>query len=297
MSSSPSRLTVVATLALLVAIWGTTWSVIRVSLDGFPPLTGVAVRFAIAAAVLWGLARVRGISLWQRDHVWLWLLQAVLAFSLTYGLVYWAEQWVPSGLVSVLFSTFPLFVVLIGYTILPGERLAAWGILGVLMGFAGVAVIFSDDVGGLAGPQARQAAAVVLLAPVGAAIAHVTVKRYAQGVHPLALTAPPMAITGVLLGTVALVLESDRPIVLDTAPVLATLYLALAGSAVTFSLYYWVLKHVTAIQMSLITYAIPVVAVTIGTVFMDEPLTWRMLAGSALVILGVGFAARPRAQS
>ena len=279
-------------MALLVVIWGTTWSVIRVSLEGFPPLTGVAVRFALAAAVLWGLARLRGIRLADRKLVWLWLMQAVLSFSVCYGLVYWAEQWVPSGLVAVLFSTFPLFVVLIGYTILPGERLGVWGIFGVVVGFAGVAMVLFDDAGALADARVRLIAGIVLLAPAGAAVAHVVVKRWAQGVHPLALTAPPMAITGVLLGAVALVVEHDRQVVFATAPVLATLYLALAGSAVTFSLYYWVLKHVTAIQMSLITYAIPVVAVTIGTLFMDEPLTLRMVAGSALVILGVAFAAR-----
>ncbi len=293
-SRDPSRLAVGATCVLLIMIWGTTWSVIRVSLEGIPPFTGVSIRFAIAAVILWAVARGTGVRLRGVRHFRLWLIQALLAFSVSYGVVYWAEQWVPSGLTSVLYSTLPLFVVLFGYVVLPDERLGGWGMLGILMGFAGVAVIFSDDLGALAGAQVRRAAPVVLLAPFGNAMAQVIVKRWGQGVHSLSLTGPPMAMTSVLFGVLAWIFERDRELTFSTAPVLATLYLAVAGSAVTFSLFFWLLKHVTATQLSLLAYAIPVVAVTIGTVFLDEPLTARMMAGSALVIGGVGFAARQR---
>lgn len=289
---SPSRLTVGAVFVLLILIWGTTWSVIAVSLRGIPPFAGVSIRFGIAALILWGVARGQGLRLDRRRDFWLWLMQALLAFSISYGVVYWAEQWVPSGLTSVLYSTLPLFVTLFAYIVLPEERLAGWGLAGILMGFAGVAVIFSDDLGALAGPQVRRAALVMLLAPLGNAVAQVIVKRWGQGVHALSLTAPPMAMTSALFAVLAWVFERDRPIVLDTSTVLATLYLAVAGSAVTFSLFFWLLKHVTATRMSLIAYAVPVVAVTIGTVLLDEPLTARMVAGTALVIGGVAFAAR-----
>ncbi len=277
-------------------IWGTTWSVIRVSLEDIPPFTGVSIRFAIAAVILWGVARGRGVRLTAGRTIWLWLVQALLAFSVSYGVVYWAEQWVPSGLTSVLYSTLPLFVVLFAYVVLPDERLGGWGIIGILMGFAGVAVIFSDDLGALAGAQVRRAAPVVLLAPLGNALGQVIVKRWGQGMHSLSLTGPPMAMTSVLFAVLAWIFERDRELVFGTAPVLATLYLAIAGSALTFSLFFWLLKHVSATQLSLLAYAVPVVAVTVGTVFLNEPLTARMMAGSALVISGVGFAARPRRQ-
>ncbi len=290
---SPSRLTVGATFALLVLIWGTTWSVIRVSLDGIPPFAGVSIRFAIAALILWAIARGRGLRFDRRRDLWLWLIQALLAFSVSYGVVYWAEQWVPSGLTSVLYSTLPLFVTLFAYLALPDERLRGWGLLGILLGFAGVAVIFSDDVGALAETQVRRAALVVLLAPLGNAIGQVIVKRWGHGVHALSLTAPPMAMTAAIFAVLAMIFERDREIVLGTGPVLATLYLAIAGSAVTFSLFFWLLKHVKATQLALIAYGVPVVAVAVGTVFLDEPLTARMVAGAALVIGGVAFAARP----
>lgn len=292
MQDSPSRLTVGATLVLLIVIWGTTWSIIRISLEGIPPFTGVSIRFAIAAVILWAIARGKGVSFDRRD-LWLWLIQALLAFSISYGVVYWAEQWVPSGLTAVLYSTLPLFVALFAFVALPEERPGGWGLLGLLIGFIGVALIFSDDVGALAGAQVRRAALVLLLAPLGNAVAQVIVKRWGHGVHPLSLTAPPMAITAALFAVLAWIFERDREVVFDTSSVLATLYLAIFGSAVTFSLFFWLLKHLRATQISLMAYAIPVVAVAIGTAFLDEPLTMRMVAGSVLVIGGVAFAARP----
>ncbi len=290
--ASPSRLKIGATFALLILIWGTTWSVIRISLEGIPPFAGVSIRFAIAALILWGVARGRGVRLGGWRELWLWVVQALLAFSVSYGFIYWAQQWVPSGLTSVLYSTLPLFVVLFAYVLLPAERLRGWGLLGILMGFAGVAVIFSDDLGALAGAQVRRAALVVLLAPLGNAMGQVIVKRWGQGFHSLSLTAPPMAMTSALFAVLALLFERDRAFVLAPAPVLATLYLAVAGSALTFSLFFWLLQHVTATRLSLIAYAVPVLAVTIGTLLLDEPLTPRMVAGSALVIGGVAFVAR-----
>lgn len=293
----PSRLLVSAALAVLILIWGTTWSVIRISLDGFPPLTGVSIRFALAALILWGVALIRGVRLGGWRNLPIWLTQALLSFSVTYGLVYWAQQWVPSGLTSLLYSTMPLFVVLLGYAVLPEERLGPWAFLGVLAGFAGVAVIFSDDVGALADPQVRYAALWVLVAPIGGAVAQVVVKRWGREMNALSLTAPAMAMTSLVIGLLAWRLESDRPIVWETAPVLATLYLAVAGSALTFTLYFWLLHYLGATELSLIAYAIPVVAVAVGTLALDEPLTLRMVAGGALVIVGVAFAVRPRGRA
>ncbi len=89
-------------LALLILIWGTTWAAIRIGLEGLPPFTGVAVRFAIASAVLLLAAAWKGWPLGSGPRArGLWLVNAVLSFSASYGVVYWAEQWVPSGLAAV----------------------------------------------------------------------------------------------------------------------------------------------------------------------------------------------------
>jgi drug/metabolite transporter (DMT)-like permease len=108
------------------------------------------------------------------------------------------------------------------------------------------------------------------------------------------MAATPMAFTAVLMGAVSRFAESGREVTFGTAPVLALLYLAIMGSALPFTLYFWLLKHQTATAMSLINYAIPVIAVAVGTLFLDEPFTLRMVIGTAMVLVGVAVAMRKR---
>jgi drug/metabolite transporter (DMT)-like permease len=281
-----------AAFALLCLIWGTTWAAIRVGLRGIPPFTGVAARFAIASAILLAVAPLFGARIGSRGPVErrLWIANGFLSFFASYGIVYWSEQFVPSGLAAVLFATFPLFVALLAHVALPGERLTRAGTLGVLLGFAGVAVIFSEDFSRLGGPGVALAAVVMLGSPIVSAVSNVAIKRWGAGIHPFSLAAVPMGIAAAAMTPVALLLERDRPIVLDVPSVGALLYLAIAGSAVTFTLYYWLMTHLPATRVALIAYVVPVVAVLVGAA-LGEPVTLKTMAGTALVVSGVALAA------
>lgn len=319
------RLVNYATLGLLTLIWGTTWAAIRLGLRGIPPFTGVALRFAIGAAALLAAARALGVRLRgtaapaplasavppepgtavvsappaaaapPRSSPWrVWLVNGLMTFFIPYGLVYWAEQWVPSGLTAVLFATSPLWVALAAHVALPAERLRAATAAGVLVGFAGVAVIFSEDLRALGGPRVAGAAALLLLAPLTASIGVVAMKRWAAGMHPLAIVAMPMALTAAAMGCVALATEAGQPVRLAGLPLATLLYLALCGSALSFTLYFWLLGRLPATTLSLINYLTPIVALLIGGAALGEPFTPRTLAGSALVVGGVAVAMRVR---
>lgn len=274
-------------------IWGSTWAAIRISLEGIPPLTGVVLRFTLACLLLLALApvfRVRlGATAIERR---LWWVNAVLTFTISYGLVYWAEQWVPSGLAAVIFATFPLFVAVLAHFFLPGERLRTATFLGVLIGFIGVAVLYSEDLGALVGPRAGFAAKVMLIAPVASAIANVAVKRWGSGVSPLSVSGVSMGLGALLVVPFAWTVERGREITFGTRPVLAVVYLAVVGSAVAFTVYYWLLRRLPATSLSLINYATPVVAVLIGTLWLGEPFTLRILLGAGLVVAGVAISVR-----
>ena len=290
---TPGPLRIAATFALLTLIWGTTWAAIRVSLEGFPPFTGVAVRFAVAALVLLGWMRATGVGFARTTNERrIWITNTLLSFCASYGVVYWCEQYVPSGLAAILFATFPLFVALLAHFVLPGDRLTRAKFAGIVLGFAGVAVIFSEDFARLGGPGVALASLVMLLSPIVSAVASVCAKRWGHGVHPFSMTAVPMAGAALLMGVLALGLEGRRSMVLAPRPVAALLYLAIPGSAVTFSLYYWLMAHMPATRLALIAYTIPVVAVLVGVVFMHEPVTARTIAGGILVVAGVAVAAR-----
>jgi drug/metabolite transporter (DMT)-like permease len=228
-----------------------------------------------------------------RSSPWrVWLVNGLMTFFIPYGLVYWAEQWVPSGLTAVLFATSPLWVALAAHVALPAERLRAATAAGVLLGFAGVAVIFSEDLRALGGPRVAGAAALLLLAPLTASIGVVAMKRWAAGMHPLTIVAMPMALTAAAMGCVALATEAGQPLRLAGLPLAALLYLALCGSALSFTLYFWLLGRLPATTLSLINYLTPIVALLIGGAALGEPFTARTLAGSALVVGGVAVAMR-----
>lgn len=260
-------------------------------MGGVPPLTGVSLRFLVASLLLLALAplaRVRfGRTAVERR---LWWANALLSFVGSYVVVYWAEQYVPSGLGSILFATFPLIVTVLAHFALPGERMTPLASVGVVLGFVGVGVIFSEDLGKLGGPMVTTAAVVFLASPIVSAIASVAIKKWGAGIHPVSLTAVPMGMASAITGVLALTFEREREIRFDAVSVGAVLYLAVLGSAFTFTVYYWLMKHLPASRLALIAYTIPVVAVFVGAVFLDEAITGRVLAGSALVLCGVALA-------
>jgi drug/metabolite transporter (DMT)-like permease len=296
--SAPSPFLKAATLGFLTLVWGTTWAAITVSLRGLPPFTGVALRFAIAAACLIGYARFMAIPLAAANsrERRLRVLHALLTFCTSYGVVFWAEQWVPSGLASVLFATFPLLVAVIAHFVLPNERMTAPVLVGITVGFAGIAVIFGDEFDLVGGKAVLTAAAVMLVSPLAGAVVSVTVKRWGAGMHPVPFNAVAMAAAAVIMGGLALAVERHRPVVFDPAPVAALLYMAIVGTALTFPLYFWLLEHMQARQVALIGYGTPVVALFLGVAVMGEAMTLKTWVGSAMVVVGVAIASHARAR-
>src|SRR5262245_15175418 len=293
--SSPRPARIYGAFLLLTLIWGTTWAVIRVGLEGLPPLTGVALRFLFAGTLLLAVAPLLGVRFtWSRREVALWVVNGTLAFSVSYSVVYWAEQYIPSGLAAVLFATQPLFVAILANVALPDERISRGSGAGVLLGFLGVALIFSDDLRALGGGNVRAVAGVFLLSPIVSAIATVAVKRWGAGIHPLSLAALPMLICGALVGCLALVFERQQALFFDLRSIGALLYLAVLGSAVTFTFFYWLLAHAPATRVSLLSYTIPIVAVTVGALAFGEPVRAKVVVGGLVVLAGVALVNRAR---
>jgi len=292
-SAAPGRLRLA--FLVLTLIWGSTWAVIRLGLEGIPPLSGVALRFAIAGAILLVLIPRFGVRFtWSREELGLWAMNGLLSFTASYTIVYWAEQHIPSGLAALLFATYPLFVAVLAHFFLPGERLGWNSAIDILLGFAGVGVIFSDDLQLLGGANVREVALVMLLSPIVSAVATIAVKRWGAGIHPLSLTAVPMLMTACVVGALAFAFERHATIVFDLRSVGSLLYLAIFGSAVTFTIYYWMLARARATQVALIAYTIPIVAVAVGALLFQEPVRLRVILGGVLVLIGVAIVSRRR---
>jgi len=281
---------------VLTLIWGTTWAAIRVSLAAIPPFTGVVLRFALSGSLLLLAVPFLGLRLGRSRHERrLWLVNGLCTFGGSYGVVYWAEQWVPSGLASVLFATMPLFIALLAHLWLPEERLSAGRLAGILIGFAGVVLLFSEDFGRLASPEALGPAAIFLLSPLLSAIGAVTTRKWGREVSPLSLASVPSLVGAAALAPLARLCEREwEPRTVPAGPWLALLYLAFAGTALTFTLYYWLIRRTSAQFAGLVGYSVPVVAVAVGALWLGETVTLRVVAGGGLVLAGVAVALRGR---
>jgi drug/metabolite transporter (DMT)-like permease len=213
----------------------------------------------------------------------------ILSFGLNYGLVFWGEQHISSGLAALLQATLPAFGLVFAHFHLPGERLSWTKIGGVVLGVCGVAVVFSNQLA-IAGRQALAGCVALILSAACAAYSNVLVKAHGKKLNPAIMAAGQMFFGLLLLLAVGLPLEGN-PFRFHWTPmaVVAMLYLAIVGSVIAFLLYYWLVLHMEVTKSMLIALVTPVVAVILGMIVLDEEFGWRTLAGGAMIILGIAF--------
>lgn len=276
--------------AVLVLVWGSTWLVIKIGLEDMPPFLSAGVRFLIGAAILFILTWAKRIRTPRsaRLHVAL-LALGLTTFSLSYGAVYWSEQYLPSGLTAVLFATHPFFTLVLAHLMLSSERFTARKLIGIMIGFAGVAMIFRTDLG-TSDPNAGMAAAVLLLSPLAAAVSGVSIKRWGGGVHPYTLTTLPMTYGAIVLLAISLFTEDVGAAVWSATAIASIVYLAIFGSVVGFVVYYSLLRQVPVTTLNMISYLFPIVAVVLGYLVLDEVLDRLAVGGAAAIVIGIAIA-------
>lgn len=278
---------------LLCLIWGSTWLFIKLGLEDLPPLTFAGIRFIIASVILLGLLKIRKQSLPTSRRDWMLLAGVgVMAFSLNYGLLFWGEQYISSGLAALLQATAPAFGLVIAHFYLPEEKMSPAKIIGVLIGIVGVGVIFSSQLR-VAGPKALAGSLALLLSAVFVAYSNVIVKAYCKHLEPTVLAAGQMMCGLVPLLLIGIPLEGN-PFNFHWTPVavVAMFYLAIVGSVVAFVLYYWLMKNMDVTKTLLIALVTPVVAVILGMIVLKETLEWRTLLGGAMIISGIAMLVR-----
>jgi drug/metabolite transporter (DMT)-like permease len=278
---------------VLCAIWGSTWLFIKLGLEDLPPITFAGIRFVIACAILFLFIRARGIQLPAAGRDW-WLLAStgVLSFSLNYGLVFWGEQYISSGLAALLQSTLPAFGLVFAHFHLPGERMTWTKIFGVVLGVIGVGVVFSHQLA-IAGGKALAGSIALVLSAMFAAYSNVLVKGHGRKLEPAILAGGQMLFGLIPLLLIGIPLEGN-PFNYRWTPiaVLSLLYLAVVGSVIAFVLYYWLVHKMDVTKTMLISLVTPVVAVLLGMVVLGEDLSWRTVAGGVMIMVGVRFVTR-----
>ena len=273
---------------VLCGIWGSTWLFIKLGLEDLPPLTFAGIRFVISCAIILTIIRIRGLQLPRARADWLLLaVTGILSFGLNYGLVFWGEQHISSGLAALLQATLPAFGLVFAHFHLPAERLSWTRIWGVILGVCGVAVVFSNQLA-VAGRQALAGCVALILSAAFAAYSNVLVKACGKKINPAIMAAGQMFFGLLLLFAVGLPLEGN-PFRFHWTPIalISLLYLAVVGSVIAFLLYYWLVQNMDVTKSMLIALVTPVVAVILGMMVLNEEFGWRTLAGGAMIMLGI----------
>jgi drug/metabolite transporter (DMT)-like permease len=291
---SPSPLLAYLLLALVCLVWGSTWLVIKFGLADLPPLTAAGVRIVAAGLLMAALAPWLARREGGGRAPWLVVLaQGLSQFAFNYGLVYYAESLLPSGLVSVLWASFPLMIALGGRWFSESDRLTSGQWIGCVVALLGVVLLFVTDIASV-GPKALGVALVLLLAPASVAVSTLLIKHRAAGASSVLLNRDSMLVGGAVLVLSALLLEHDAPQRWTAVALGSVAYLTLLGTVFTFGVYIWLLRHLPAYLLSLTSYVVPVLALLLGAAFGGEPLTLTTLAGTGLVIGGVSLTLRTK---
>ena len=283
----------VALYILLCLIWGSTWLVIKVGYGGLGPFNVASVRFLLAGVVMAAITLIAG-ARWPDSPVeWrLVVVVALMMFAGDYGLIYWSEQYIDSGLTAILFATLPLITIVAAHVYLPGERITASKLIGTLLAFAGVMALFGDH----ARLDARQLwpMLAVIAAGVCAAVASVATKKHGRTLHPAALNAPSMLLGSAALAVVSFATGDGFALPRNAETWSAVLYLALAGSVLAFLVYFSMLKTWSVTSLSFISVLTPAIALVLGFVFLDERPTLWTVVGALLIVAGVALAVTPQ---
>lgn len=273
-------------LALIAVIWGWSFLFIKVAVEGMTPTAVAGARIALGALVMLVVVRTQRIVLPRDRTTWRhFLVMGVMFNVIPFTLLAWGQERITSALTAVLNATTPLFAALLT-AILLGERLRRPQVVGVVLGFAGVAVAAGAGASDLAGSSLTGSAAVVLAAACyGFGFAYA--RRHLSGTSPMvAATGQLLAATVVIL-PFSVVTSVGEGIELTPTRTLAILLLGILGTGVAHLLNYRSIAEVGPTRASVVTQLVPVVAVTVGVVFLHEPFRFRLVVGAALTLFGI----------
>ncbi|MEO8128908.1 MAG: EamA family transporter [Bryobacteraceae bacterium] len=276
--------------AIIYFVWGSTFLSIRVGVREVPPFVLAAMRFLVAGAVLYGWMIARGepapdLRQWRSAT-----LLALLIFVLDYGLLFWAEQTVPSGITAVMMATIPVFMALMEIIFLRTQKLTLRLALALSIGICGVAVLMNRSSGLAGAPIETTGAVALLIAAVSWSLSSILTRKLPLPPSKVMSSGSQMLAGGILLTFTAGALgefHNFHPLTVSLGAWLALLYLIVAGSIVGFTAYVWLIHHESPTKVGTYAYVNPVVAVLVGYFLGGEELGLRTILGTLLVLVSV----------
>ncbi|MDC0713330.1 EamA family transporter [Stigmatella sp. ncwal1] len=290
LTSATSPLKLVLAYCTCFLLWGSTWVVVKVGLEDLPPLRFAGIRMLVAGLMLLPFARTQGAQLGART-TWRIVGLGCIQLAIPFGLLFIGQQWIPTSWSSLLFSTFPVWLLLVGRVLLPDQPLTAPKLMAAGLGVVGVMALQQSQLG-----QMEMSSLVLLggLLTLGAtalmALANVLVKRHMAHVPPHILVFIQTLSSAVPLLGMSFLLEGAEPVNWTSRAVLAVVYLALGGTVLTYQCFYWLLQRLSLTAIGVMSLLDTLVAVALGVVMLHEPLTPSLLVGGTLILSSAALA-------
>jgi drug/metabolite transporter (DMT)-like permease len=274
-------------LLILGTIWGASYLFIKVIVAEVPVLTLVAGRLTLATMIMWGILRARGLSLPRSRRMWgAYAVLGFLGMAVPYSLISWGEQYIPSGLASLLQATTPIFTVILAHFLTNDERVTMVKMIGVVIGFVGVGALMLPDL-----RQGLRANLLGQVAIVGSSLCYagaaIYIRSRLRGQPPLVSATGQLTMGMVYMLPASLLI--DRPFDLSPSlPVSASwMVLTILGTVVAYVIYFTIIERTSATFITMVTYIIPINGLMLGALVLNESLNVTMLGSLVMILAGV----------
>jgi drug/metabolite transporter (DMT)-like permease len=275
---------------IIYFVWGSTFLAIRMGVREVPPLILAAMRFFVAGIVLYGWMIARGERSPSGREWRSATLLGLVIFVLDYGLLFWAEQRVPSGIAAVMLALIPAFMALSEIIFLRTQTFTARLVVALLIGIGGVAVLMSRSLNLGGAPIDKRGAAALIFASMSWSVASALTRKLTLPKSKVMSSGAQMLAGGILLAVTAAALGEFRnfhPWSVSREVWFALLYLIVAGSIVGFTAYVWLIHHESPTKVGTYAYVNPIVAVLVGYFLGGEALSLRTIVGTMFVLISV----------
>lgn len=276
----------------LIALWGTSFMFITLSLESFSPLGIVSCRVLLAALVLTGVMYLKGLRLPTAPYAWLvFLILAIVGNVLPFYLITWGQQEVSSGIAGLLMAIMPLATLILAHYLVAGESMNRFKIAGFILGITGVVIVLWPSIVG--GSSTLFSSLLILLAALAYAFNSILVRRLPQS-EPMVSVAGVMITASLLIVPLWLMQETpwSQEQTYTTKALLSLIWLGIGPTAIATLLLFSVIGSAGPSFLSNINYVIPVVAYFTGALILGEAIEWHSIAALSLIIFGIALSRR-----
>lgn len=268
---------------LVGAIWSSSFMWIKLALREVTPSALVAIRvtlgFLFGASVIF----IKQIKLPQNVKTWLPLIiLGVTNFAVPFFLISWGEKSIDSSVASILDATVPLFTIFMAHYLLKDDKMTFQKVIGLFIGFAGVIVLLSKNIGASSSTLFGEGA--VVLASLFYAGSAVFIRKTTQDIPGVLRSTVPMFSASIIMWITTLITENSVPMPKLELTWIALLFLGIIGSGLAFLMAFYLIHEIGPTRSTMVTYIFPLGGVILGVTFLHEQITWQLLLGGILIV-------------